>query len=341
MKHSRFALGAALVASLVALTFYCCGTEDETLPPKAEPPIVPICNKLDTFPADDHTPVSNVADWGTPVRLGSPVNTLCPEDAIEIDTTTGYLYVMHTEDVLEKMSAAQMLAPANNTFRFRIIQLPDSFGGPEYFNLTLGAAGSLDGEPSFDHARGVVYFHSLRPENLGFTAQPPTDDFLDIYCATLVGGAPASLEHLSEPVNSIYPDGEHAIHPDGVSLYVASLRPGGLGRADLYRSTFDGSTWSAPANLGAPVNSIGEDKQPAFTADGDTMYFTSDRNPLIGPAVYRTAWDGNSWSAPELVISGIVGEPSLTPDGKYLYFVHVLTHANAPFDADVWYCKRN
>ena len=300
---------------------------------------MPICAK-GTAPGDDHTPAVNVPDWGDPARLGSPVNTLCPEDAIEIDTVTGYLYVMHTEDILGNMTTERILAPANNTFRFKILQLPDSFGAPEYYDLTLGAAGSLDGEPSFDHARGLVYFHSLRMENLGFTSQPPTDDFLDIYRATLAGGRPVSLEHLPAPVNSIYPDGEHAIHPDGARLFFASLRPGGLGQADLYVSTFDGSTWSAPVHLDAPINSAGEDKQPAFTADGDTMYFTSDRNPLVGSAIYRSAWDGDSWSAPELVISGIVGEPSLTPDGKYLYFVHVLTSGGAGFDADVWWCEK-
>ena len=30
------------------------------------------------------------------------------------------------------------------------------------------------------------------------------------------------------------------------------------------------------------------------------------------------------------------GEPSLTAGGRSLYFVHVLTDAVGPFDADVW-----
>jgi hypothetical protein len=288
-ESSRRRLIAASL--LVSLALLCCSDEDAPLPPKHEP-VVPVCEKT-SLPLDDHTPTSHVDDWGDPVRLGSPVNTLCPQDAIEIDTTTGYLYVMYTEDVLDSLTPAKMLAPENNTYRLKIIQLPDQFGEPEYFDLTLGAAGSLDGELSFDHAHGRVYFHSARAENLGYTVQPPEDDFIDIYCATLAGGKPDSLKHLPPPVNSIYPDGEHAIHPDGARLYFASLRPGGLGKADIYVSTFGGSTWSTPENSGAPINSPGEDKQP-----------------------------------------------SLTPDGKYLYFVHVLTSGNLPYDADVWYSVR-
>jgi len=34
------------------------------------------------------------------------------------------------------------------------------------------------------------------------------------------------------------------------------------------------------------------------------------------------------------------GEPSLTSDGSYLYFVHVLTDAEGAFDADVWLSER-
>ena len=43
---------------------------------------------------------------------------------------------------------------------------------------------------------------------------------------------------------------------------------------------------------------------------------------------------------PELVIHGIAGEPSLTADGRLLYFVHVLTDAQGSFDADVWVSER-
>ena len=34
------------------------------------------------------------------------------------------------------------------------------------------------------------------------------------------------------------------------------------------------------------------------------------------------------------------GEPNLTADGRTLYFVHVLTDAVGPFDADVWLSER-
>jgi len=53
-------------------------------------------------------------------------------------------------------------------------------------------------------------------------------------------------------------------------------------------------------------------------------YFMSDRNFLIGAAIYRSHRSGDSWSIPELVISGIVGIQRSPPMAVLMYFVHVL-----------------
>ncbi|MBI2565934.1 MAG: PD40 domain-containing protein [Candidatus Schekmanbacteria bacterium] len=78
----------------------------------------------------------------------------------------------------------------------------------------------------------------------------------------------------------------------------------------------------------------------SMRADGNTMYFASDRNVWTGIAIYRFRRVGDdSWSAPELAIKGLVGEPALTADGTLLYFVHLLRDAQGIFDADIWYAR--
>jgi hypothetical protein len=52
--------------------------------------------------------------------------------------------------------------------------------------------------------------------------------------------------------------------PDGLSLYVASNRPGGKGGLDIWIATRSSTTaptapWGAPVNLGEPVNSAADD----------------------------------------------------------------------------------
>jgi Tol biopolymer transport system component len=346
--------GLALLCSLVAVI--ACGApaaatsvpaappaetapeEPATLPPELV--AVPRCQKPDHSRVDASAPQSMVADWRQPVRLGSPINTPCPEDAIEISSDGQALYFLSTADVLDALSPAQMFAPENGTYWAARLGGPTEFGEPARYDLGQGADGSLDGELSFAPDGSRVYFHSLRSTNTGYRQSPPTDDFLDIYVADLVGGLPGPGRNLGAPVNSEFPDGEHAIHPDGVSLYFTSSRPGGLGGNDIWVSTWEGSSWSSPANLGEPINSAGGELQPVFTSDGDTMYFTSDRDPSIGTAIYRSSRAGGTWSPPELVMRGIAGEPSLTADGSTLYFVHVLSDAQGAFDADVWVSAR-
>jgi hypothetical protein len=330
-----------LPAGLAIVGLCLAGCDDDQAPSQSnDTPLHPQCNKAGPLPSDDNTPQTVVSDWSRPVRLGAPINNACPQDAIEISADGQYLYFMFTTDVLDSMPTEEILSAENNTYRAKRIGGPGEFDEPVYYNLAKGTAGSLDGELSFVADGSRVYFHSNRPENLGYNASPAVPDFLDIYVADIVNGEPGPGRNLGSPPNSIYPDGEHAIHPDGVTLYLTSLRPGGFGGSDIYRSTLDGGSWSEPVNLGSPINTLADELQPCFTADGDTMYFTSSRNPAIGTAIYRSHRVDSAWTTPELVIRGIAGEPSLTADGQLLYFVHVVTHDGVIIDADVWYCQR-
>jgi Tol biopolymer transport system component len=281
-----------------------------------------------------------VADWGAAVRLNGPVNTNCPEDAIEISRDGKFLYFYFTIDVLSNLPPEDTFSQYNGTYRAERIGGPAEFSTPVFFDLGKGAGPSLNGALSFTPDGKQVYFHSTRSDNTGYQQNPPVDDFLDIYVADIFQGQPCAGKNPGSPINSIYPDGEHALHPDGTTLYFTSFRPGGAGASDIWKSTSGAAGWSQPVNLGAPINTVSNELQPAFTADGNTMYFVSDRDAALGSAIYRSTWNGTAWSAPEPVIKGLVGEPTITGDGKYLYFVHVLVDKGEVFDADIWYCEK-
>jgi len=67
---------------------------------------------------------------------------------------------------------------------------------------------------------------------------------------------------------------------DGNALYFASNRPGGFGGFDLYVSYHRDGKWSTPENLGAEVNTSGNEITPYF--DGETLYFSSDHHFGLG-----------------------------------------------------------
>ena len=76
-------------------------------------------------------------------------------------------------------------------------------------------------------------------------------------------------------LNTRYSDGAPGVAPDESFLVFNSVRPGGLGGADLYLSLrqSDG-TWTAPRNLGLRVNSAYLDICPYISPDKKYLFFT-------------------------------------------------------------------
>jgi hypothetical protein len=98
----------------------------------------------------------------------------------------------------------------------------------------------------------------------------------DIFRARLVNGA-YQVESLGAPINTDSTEYDPFVAPDESYVIFASSRPGGQGDGDLYVSFRDGTRWSAPANLGAPINSPAREYCPAVSPDGKYFFFTSKR----------------------------------------------------------------
>jgi Tol biopolymer transport system component len=110
---------------------------------------------------------------------------------------------------------------------------------------------------------------------------------------------PVSAEQGSHPeVNTASNDGCPILSPDGLSLYMASNRPGGLGGQDIWvvRRRDTRSGWGAPINLGAPVNSPQDDFCPT-PVRGKRLFFVSRRSEPNGD-IYVTRLGRNGWMQP-------------------------------------------
>src|SRR5438093_10167976 len=112
--------------------------------------------------------------------------------------------------------------------------------------------------------------------------------------------------NLASVVNSPADDNRPAISKDGLSLYITSGRPGGVGGLDIWvwrRATVD-DPCGPPQTLCPTVNSSVNDVAPAFSRDGHRMYFHSLRPGGCGPAdIYvsrrRDTRDDFGWGPPE------------------------------------------
>ncbi|MEI7595548.1 MAG: OmpA family protein [Bacteroidota bacterium] len=71
-------------------------------------------------------------------------------------------------------------------------------------------------------------------------------------------------------------DSQPTISADGKVIFFVSDRKGGLGGYDIWKTekAADG-TWGKPTNLGAPINTPGNERAPFIHTDSQTLYFTS------------------------------------------------------------------
>ncbi|MFA8450949.1 MAG: OmpA family protein [Bacteroidales bacterium] len=124
----------------------------------------------------------------------------------------------------------------------------------------------------------------------------------DIYYTRKEGKKWSYPINLGSNVNSYTWDSQPSISPDGRTIFFTSRRKGGYGKADLWMCEKDSTgNWQAAKNLGAEINTFGNEFAPFIHADNQTLYFSSDGHVGMGKMdlfVSRRKEDG-SWSKPQ------------------------------------------
>ncbi len=102
---------------------------------------------------------------------------------------------------------------------------------------------------------------------------------LDIWFCRKKMGEWSAPENMGADINSAYDETTPFLTRDGLTLYFSSNRNTTLGGHDVFGATFDKEIlkWNAPQNMGAPVNSPGDDTHFRLDSEGQTGYFCSDR----------------------------------------------------------------
>ena len=86
-----------------------------------------------------------------------------------------------------------------------------------------------------------------------------------------------------------------AVSPDGQWLYFVSDMPGGMGGYDIWRVRLTTNGVGGVENVGAPINTAGDEKFPTFRPNGD-LYFSSDGHEGMGGLdIYIAKPNSNGW----------------------------------------------
>ena len=107
----------------------------------------------------------------------------------------------------------------------------------------------------------------------------------------------------SSELNTPYLDGCPIQSPDGLSLYMASNRPGGEGMLDIWvaRRTSTSAPFGDPVNLGQPVNSAADDFCPTPVRGGGLFFVSREALPGscgLGDIYFTRFSRTHGWSEP-------------------------------------------
>lgn len=149
--------------------------------------------------------------------------------------------------------------------------------------------------------------------------------FEDIYLARKSNDKWGSPQQLK--INHKYHDAAAALSADGKTMYL--YRDDRKTKGDLYTSEYNEAedTWSEPEKLNDNINTKHQETSVSISADGNTLYFASDRPGGYGGLdIYKSEKgpDGE-WGAPQNLGEPINtayddDAPFISFDGEMLYF---------------------
>lgn len=192
--------------------------------------------------------------WAPPRKISESINVKLNDAAVSISNDGKTIFLNYEEGGGDIYTSA-----FQNGAWTRPVPLNRFINHPQY--RESAACVSPDGKR--------LYFSSNRPGGKGG---------FDIYvCALGANGEWGRPANLGSPVNTRQDEESPFAHADGITLYFSSNGQATLGDHDIFRTAITNGKWSAPENLGFPVNTSGYEGYFVISSDGQTGYFSSRR----------------------------------------------------------------
>lgn len=165
-------------------------------------------------------------------------------------------------------------SPSDKGDIFISYQDGENWSTPQPLRGDVNTATAWEGSISVTADGKTVYFSSER--NGGYGGK-------DLYSAELQpNGKWEKVKNLGPGINTKYDDDAPFIHPDGTTLYYSSQGHNSMGGYDIFRVKYDNGAWTAPENLGYPINTPDDDIYFVLAANGTTGYYATGKKGGAG-----------------------------------------------------------
>lgn len=226
--------------------------------------------------ADDSCP------WGTPVSLGPIVNSSVNDFAPALSRDEHWLFFASG-----RLAGAAGSGDIWVSFRESV---HDNFGWEPAVNLGAGVnAAGFEGGPGYfenDDRGAPQLFINKNPL--------PSNAGGDIYMSEQATDGSWGTAVLVPELRSDSTDQHPSVAPSGLEIYFFSNRLGSMPNPagtttsnDIWVATREhvGDPWSAPTNLGSPINTAGGESGPTIFSHGQTQQLFFTRNVATLPAI--------------------------------------------------------
>ncbi len=190
---------------------------------------------------------------------------------IESINTTGHDAVMNISHDGQKIYIYRNISLGNGDIY--VSKLSGSeWGKPELIKGINSKA--WEGSVCLSPDESIIYFASERPGGLGGK---------DIWFAMKqADGSWGTPKNLGSSVNTKFDEDSPFIHQNGKTMFFSSTGHNSVGGYDIFRSDLKDGKWSAPFNLGKPINTTQDDKFYVVSPDGKRGYYSSEKSSGIG-----------------------------------------------------------
>lgn len=225
------------------------------------------------------------SDWLEPESIGDNINTVGHDASIALSPDGQKLFLYKST---KKDNGDIYMSVLNGD----LWEKPERLKGGVNTEFWEGSASiTSDGK--------VLYFSSSREGGFGGR---------DIYMAELQpDNTWGNIKNLGPVINTKYDDDAPFIHPDKRTMYYSSKGHNSMGGYDIFYTYLNDDGWDEPANVGYPVNTMGDDRYYVLSADAKTGYYSTAGRSDNGTHDIYTVAPGHFGKRPILaLVVGVV-----------------------------------
>lgn len=198
-------------------------------------------------------------EWQAAKQLKKPINTSAMDASLSLSANENILFIYRSS------GKGDIYASFKKAGKWK---------SPSSMGKNINSSKSQETSASLSPDGSKLYFVSDRSGGFGGK---------DIYVVSAnKRGRWGKAELLPASINTPYDEEGVFAHPDGKTLYFSSKGHNSMGGFDIFRSTFDGTTWSQAENIGYPVNTADDDLFISISTDGRFGYYSTVRPDGFG-----------------------------------------------------------